>query len=120
MYSELDCIVDGLSGSGNVIAKHNFEGLTVASDVLSESTLNIALTYVAPSSDDEMQDILVKSAECTQTVFFGDVSCLEGISWTSLSKDVWTLDTIGYAIHNVFTFCKHLHQLEIWLLFGSC
>ncbi len=51
--------------------------------------IEVLLSYLAPSTYNEIQAILTQSGTCQQIIEFDDISCLNHTMWTSLSEDRW-------------------------------
>ena len=91
VYGELECIVHTKTGTGQVVVKllGDIISEALAQDHTSNSRLEIPLTYVAPSTYDELEFLLLHSTSCQQDVFIDDLACLNSTSWVSLSGDTW-------------------------------
>ncbi len=92
VYTDLICTVDPITGSGDVIIHHNYDGLSTQRQLtpgLDNTTIDILLTYLAPSTNDELQDIITKSSICQQNITVQDIQCLDYISWTALNGYIW-------------------------------
>ena len=81
MYDDLLCTVDPLTGSGSVMMNHDYNGQMTSIDT--------KVTYVAPSTDDELQSILMNSEQCQQEITISYNSCENVTTWMSLIKKSW-------------------------------
>ena len=77
--------------------KHNYNQKDMENTT---ESAEVQLTYPAPSTNDELQDMITKSESCHQVLSYEEERCLEGLSWISLSKDKWSptsLNDMKYA-----------------------
>ena len=70
--------------------RHNFDG-NVDTYATDESTIQIPIAYLALSTNDELQSVMEKSEVCSQSLQVSSEDCREGIMWTSLNGDEWTI-----------------------------
>ncbi len=89
----LECTSNADTGTGNVIVRHDFNEQNV--QMVRSSSLELAdtlLSYLAPSTDDELQAILTQSESCFQQLVLPSVTCINTTRWSSLSADMWSAD----------------------------
>ena len=86
-YSQLICNTDPASGIGEVIMNHNFN--MSQGEMVDAEILDVPVTYLAPSTDNEIQSILTASDKCHQVVHFGTRGCWGATEWVSINGDVW-------------------------------
>ncbi len=95
VYADLECRVDHLKGCGDVLVKHdlpsNLSGMLAGR---ADQSVLISLTYLAPSTWNEIQSIILKSDSCYQDLTFDDEYCENTTSWIPLTGDVWTTNNL--------------------------
>ncbi len=87
--------MDPIKGTGQIVIQHDFSGnldkyshLT-NQEVTDSKKLDVLLTYIAPSTNDELQALILKSVSCQQTVQFQSQRCMMESSWVSINRDEW-------------------------------
>ena len=87
VYEELDCTVDAITGSGDVIVQHDFTG-----NVTGQSGhQSVQVAYLGLSTSDELQSVIDMSETCRPDIIVTTVSCMENLIWTSLNGDTWKM-----------------------------
>ncbi len=93
VYADLECIVDPVTGSGSIILRHDDVNILSAARPGSDYSASLDLKYSGIPTEDEIQSLLLIAETCEQTLTFTDPTCWQTSGWTSLSKDVWTMES---------------------------
>ncbi len=111
MYDNLECKVNPWTGSGDIIVSHDFSGSHVNATKDDNGGIDVSLTYLVLSTNDELQSVIGQSESCKQAVTISHAECLDQMMWTSLNEDKWMPPAIcnGYAIKMDLYYPDYFH-----------